>query len=205
MDGPNPSIPVPEIRDYRRINAELTRLLDEGHTAVTLVGVERQRLLVSGLSGNWRAIVHVDGPAGPELGADVDAPNLTIIAPEAADGAGRGFVAGRLLIRGRVGDAVGYGQKGGVIVVMGEAGHRAGLMMEGGTLVLLDRVGRLCGDRQSGGRIFARSALLGTNPGWGWRGGRLANMEVLTRDDADALAVSVLGLEPWLSAREGGS
>ena len=35
-----PSLPIPEIRDYQKINAELVALLDEGHRLVRLEGAE---------------------------------------------------------------------------------------------------------------------------------------------------------------------
>ena len=71
----DPVIVVPEVRDYTKINAELTRLLDAGHRRVRLAGVDGQRLLARGLRGDWSAEVIVEGNAGPELAADLIAPN----------------------------------------------------------------------------------------------------------------------------------
>src|SRR4051794_29906274 len=65
------SIPVPELRDYHQINAELVRRLDLGQRHVRLEGVAGHRLLVAGLAGPWQAIVEVDGNAGPELAAEL--------------------------------------------------------------------------------------------------------------------------------------
>ncbi len=75
-----PSLSIPEIRDYQKINAELVALLDQGHRLVRLEGAEGQRLLASGLSGSWQAVVEIVGQTGPEVAADLDAPDLVIVA-----------------------------------------------------------------------------------------------------------------------------
>jgi glutamate synthase domain-containing protein 3 len=167
-----PAVLVAEVRDYDRINAEVARLLDEEKRVVRLAAVDGQRLLLGGLRGDWHATVVVEGNAGPELAASLDAPRLTVVCEgSAADGAGRSMRAGRLLIRGNAGDAVAYGQSGGAIVVAGEAGARAGLALSGGVLVLMGSVGRLAGDRQSGGSIFAPANRIGPYASRGRRGG----------------------------------
>src|SRR3954447_22391544 len=108
-----PSLAIPEIRDYQRINSELAVLLDQGHERVRLLGAEGQRLLVSGLSGPWKAVVEVEGRTGPELCAGLDAPGLSVVARgPTADGAGRGLRGGTLVILGSAEDAAGYGQSG---------------------------------------------------------------------------------------------
>jgi glutamate synthase domain-containing protein 3 len=176
-DRTTPVVPIPEIRDYQRINAELARLLDEGHARVRLAGAEGQRLLVSELAGSWQAVVEVEGRAGPELAAGLDAPALTVVCRgPAADGAARGLRAGRLMILGDVGVAVGYAQEGGLILVTGSAGARAGLNQRGGMLVVLGAVGRLAGDRQSGGLLFAFGDRIGPHAGRGARAGRFVRL-----------------------------
>jgi methylamine---glutamate N-methyltransferase subunit B len=171
-ESPIPSLAIPEIRDYHKVNAELVALLDRGHPSIRLEGAEGQRLLASGLRGDWKAVIEIIGRTGPELAADLDAPNLTVIARgPSADGAGRGLKAGRVLILGDVGDVAGYAQSGGLLVIVGPAGHRAGLAQSGGTLAILGPVGRLAGDRQSGGRFFIPGGVLGPHAGRGRRGG----------------------------------
>lgn len=168
-----PVLAIPEIRDYQRINAELAALLDAGHRRVRLEGAEGQRLLVSGLVGAWEAVVEVDGRTGPECAADLDAPGLVVVCSgRAADGAGRGLKAGRVLFLDGAGDATGYAQEGGLLVVAGPVGHRAGLAQAGGTLALLGPVGRLAGERQSGGRAFVVPGRIGPHAGRGRVGGR---------------------------------
>lgn len=158
---PVAEIPVALVRDYQRINRELIVALDAGQRRLRLTGAEGQRLLVSGLAGPWEAVIEVDGDAGPELAADLDAPGLTVLCSgKAADGAGRGLKAGRLAIRLDAGDAVGAAMSGGSIVVAGRTGHRAGLGQRGGTLVLLGAVGRLAADRRRGGFVLADPARL---------------------------------------------
>ncbi len=124
QSGPNEVVlSVPEIRDYRAINGEVVRLLDQGCRAIRLTGAGGQRLLASGLIGSWAASIEVVGDAGPELGAEVDAPNLTLICRgSVGDGGASGLIAGRVLILGRAGDAFGYGQRGGLAMVVGTVG-----------------------------------------------------------------------------------
>ena len=165
---------VPELRDYQQINAELVRRLNLGERHVRLEGVDGQRLLVSRIAGAWKALIELDGNAGPELAAELDAPDLTVVCrASAADGAGRGLAAGRLLIGGQAGTAIGYFQRGGLIVAVGNVGPRAGLDQLGGDLVLLDKVARLAGERQSGGRLFFKQGRIGPHAGHGRRAGRL--------------------------------
>jgi glutamate synthase domain-containing protein 3 len=172
-EGAAAVVSVPEVRDYQRINAELVRLLDAGCRRVRLAGAEGQRLLVAGLAGGWDAVVEVEGNAGPELAAGLDAPNLVVIVHgSAADGAASMLRAGLVVIRGNAGPAIGYAQAGGSIIVVGDAGPRAGLNQSGGDLTLLGRVGALAGERQSGGRLFALGPALGPHRSRGQRGGR---------------------------------
>lgn len=169
-----PLIVIPEVRDYQRINSELVVRLDEGHSLVRLTGADGHRLLVSGISGNWNAVVEVEGRVGPEIGFGLNAPGLTVICRgDAADGAGSGLQAGLLVILGSAGHAVGYAQRGGTIVVTKDCGHRAGLNQSGGLLVLLGSAGRLVGERQSQGTILVGTDKLGPHSGHGHHGGRL--------------------------------
>jgi formylmethanofuran dehydrogenase subunit C len=169
-----PIIVVPDIRDYTKINSELTKLLDAGHRLVRLIGVDGQRLLTHGLRGLWSAIVIVEGNAGPELAAELDAPNLIVACSGSAkDGAGRGIKTGRLWIGGNAESAVGYGQSGGTIFVRGSAGPRAGLGQTGGSLMVVGEVGRLSGERQSGGVLMIKNGPIGPFSGHGRIGGRI--------------------------------
>lgn len=200
-----PTVPVPEIRDYHVINAEVVRLLDAGRTHVRLAGAEGQRLLLAGLAGAWQAVVEVDGRAGPELAAGLDAPGLTVVCRgPTADGAARGLAGGLVVLCGDTGAAVGYAQRGGAVVVKGDAGPRAGLNQTGGDLLLLGRVGALAGERQAGGRLFAVAPTLGPYAGHARRGGRLIRLAApddfaTGLDPADgAAAVELLSRAfPW--------
>lgn len=201
--GPaSPSLLIPEIRDYRAINAELVALLDRGHSRVRLEGAEGQRLLASGLKGPWRATVEIIGRTGPEVVADLDAPALTVIVRgSTADGAARGLRAGRVIILGDAGDAAGYGQSGGILLISGSAGHRAGLAQSGGVLAILGSMGRLACDRQSGGRLFLPKGTLGPHSGRGRRGGRLIGPSGSGPPEEDDLVAwrSVLSLADGLA------
>ncbi|HWE37665.1 MAG TPA: glutamate synthase [Isosphaeraceae bacterium] len=196
-----PTVVVPEVREYTRINAEVARLLDLGATRVRLAGVEGQRLLLAGLAGPWSATVVVEGRAGPELAAGMDAPGLTVVCHgDALDGAGSNLKSGRLWVLGDAGDAVGYAQAGGAIVVAGAAGHRAGLNMNDGVLILSGAVGRLAGERQAGGRIFVKEGHAGPHLGHGRRGGRLVVLTMPLPDDPadlDSHRAALRGMEEW--------
>jgi len=185
-------LPVPELRDYRRINAEIARHLDAGEIRVRLSGVEGQRLLLHGLAGPWDAIVEVEGDAGPELAAELDAPNLLVVCNgDAADGAGRHARGGRLLILGTAGTATAYGLRGGSVVAAQATGPRAGLNLAGGSLVLLGPAGQLAGERQP-------------HAGRGRRGGGLICIRLAEESDPageiEPLRNALRGLEPWLGA-----
>lgn len=201
MNRPAPSLAVNEIRDYRRVNAELARLLDAGARHVRLTGVEGQRLLVSDLKGDWDAVVEVEGPAGPEFAAGLDAPDLLVVASAAADGAGRGLRAGRVAILERAGDGLGYEMAGGLIVSAGTTGHRAGLRMMGGLLLVLGTRGRLIGDRQAGGAIAVRGAIP-TAPQHGRIGGWLGSLDDVdpTSDAAASARESLAAIDERLAA-----
>lgn len=176
-ERPVPVVSIPDIRDYERINAALVQFLDDGHPRVRLQGAEGQRLLAAGLSGAWRAVVEVEGRAGPEVAAELNAPGLTVECHgPVADGAGRSLRAGTVVIRGDAGPALGYALEGGAILTVGNAAARAGLNQRGGVIVVLGAVGRLAGERQSGGLFFARGGQLGPHAGRGARGGRLVRL-----------------------------
>jgi glutamate synthase domain-containing protein 3 len=188
-------LPVPEIRDYQRINVELTTLLDSGHRHIRLAGVEGQRLLVSGLRGAWDAIVEVEGQAGPELGAWLDAPGLTVFCRGGAgDGVGSGLTDGLIVVGGDAGAAVGYAMRGGAIVVAGATGPRAGLNQAGGALLLCGSVDRLAGERQSGGRLFALADRLGPHVSRGQRGGTIVALASWDEPDIRSLDPADLAL-----------
>ncbi len=147
-------VPVPEIRDYLQVNRRLTQLLDAGVSRIRLAGVEKQRLLVSGLEGPWKATIEIEGSAGPELAAGLNAPDLTVIAEgSAADGLGAGMKAGTLVLTGDTSVAAGYAQIGGTIVVLGSVAERVGLEQVGGHLIVFGRTGPLVGERQRGGTL----------------------------------------------------
>jgi methylamine---glutamate N-methyltransferase subunit B len=194
---------VSEIRDYRAINGELVRHLDDGRRRFRLTGANGHRLLVAGLTGPWSAVIEVDGNAGPELSAEMDAPGVTVVCRgAAADGGASRMKSGRVLILGAVGPAFGYALRGGLAMVVGTAGARAGLRQLGGDLILLGPAGSLAGERQAGGRFITHGPL-GTHPGRGRQGGRFIRMDVEggvlgDADDRGAMREAFEAFAPWL-------
>jgi glutamate synthase domain-containing protein 3 len=201
---PEVVLSVPEIRDYRAINGELVRCLDQGLRSIRLTGANGHRLLVSGLAGPWDAVVEVVGDAGPELAAEMDAPGVTVVCRgSTADGGASRLKSGRVLILGAAGPAFGYALSGGLAMVVGTAGARAGLRQLGGDLILLGRAGPLVGERQSGGRLLTH-ADLGPHAGHGRLGGRFIRMDIgggLLGDAEDraAMGLALSAFDPWLS------
>ena len=201
--SPEVVLSVPEIRDYRAINGELVRFLDQGCYRLRLTGANGHRLLVSGLAGPWNAVIEVVGDAGPELAAELDAPDVTVVCRgSTADGGASRLNSGRVLILGAAGVAFGYAQRGGLAMVVGTTGARAGLRQLGGDLILLGRAGPLAGERQLGGRILTR-ADLGPHAGRGRLGGRFIRMDVGEGvlgdvEDHAAMGSALSAFNPWL-------
>ncbi len=184
---PGVVIPVPEIRDYHEINKEIVRHLDEGRKTIRLSSVRGQRLLAAGLRGEWSATIVMEGDAGPELAAGLDAPGLIVIGlGSSADGAASGLRAGTVVLLGGAGPALGYAMRGGRVVAAGSVGPRAGLGQSGGEIVVLGEAGPLAAERQSGGRFVVGSGRLGPHPGLGQRGGELVLMKP---EDLDRLEI----------------
>jgi glutamate synthase domain-containing protein 3 len=195
------SLSVAEIRDYAQINAYLAQALDRGAKVVRLTGVDGQRLLGSRLRGPWNAAIEVEGRAGPELAAEMDAPGLSVVALQgAADGAGRGLMAGRIVVLGPASDGLGYAMLDGTILALSGAGARAGLRQKGGLIAISGPVGPLAAERQSGGTFWVLSGHVGGHPGRGRQGGRLIAPGFGEPDTADAhmLKDASTGLGPWL-------
>ncbi|WP_165245884.1 glutamate synthase [Paludisphaera soli] len=191
--APDSPISVTELRDYHQINAEVVRRLKRGATRIRLEGPAGHRLLLAGLRGPWRAVIEVEGDAGPELAAGMDAPNLNVVCKGAsADGAGSRLIAGSLLLLGPTGSAVGYHQRGGLIVAASRVGPRAGLGMSGGDLVLFGPAASMAGERQSGGRLFLPDSGSGPHLGRDSRGGRriLASQAGSHPDDRRILSLA---------------
>jgi glutamate synthase domain-containing protein 3 len=196
-------IAVPEIRDYHAINSELVRCLDAGHRIHHLAGVRGHRLLAAGLAGTWTALIEVEGDAGPELAAGLDAPGVIVVCRgRADDGAASRLRAGTVLVLGEVGIAFGYAQAGGVAVARSGAGSRAGLGQSGGDLILLGTAGPLAGERQSGGRLFAFADRIGPHAGRGRSAGRLIRLAVdgdgSTAVDRAEWTARLEPLRPWI-------
>ncbi len=200
--SPDAVIDVPDIRDYQRINAELIQLLDQGARHIRLIGVESQRLLLAGLSGSWQATIEIEGNAGPELAAGLNAPELKVVCVgSAADGTGSNLIGGQVLILGNAGACAGVSQRGGSIIIVGSAAERAGLNQSGGILLLLGRSRHLAGERQSGGILIAEDRSLGGHAGRGRRGGRLLRLtEPIREMDAAIPRNAIAPFRSWLES-----
>lgn len=185
--GPRRTLLVPEVRDYQLINRQVTLWLEQGVTHITLQGAERQRLLLAGLRGPWRAVIEVVGDAGPELAAELDAQDLGVVCHGSCDdGAGRSLAAGSLVLCGPAAACVGYRQRGGLILAASAVGARAGLEQSGGTLILHGPVDPLCGERQRGGVLVITGNETPRHLGRGRCGGTVWQPAVAPLVGADA-------------------
>ena len=185
---------VPEIRDYERINLEIAARLQAGFRRILLQGVEGQRLLVSGLSGDWQGTVILRGRAGPDLGAGLNVPRLTVICEgDVADGVGHSLRGGLILVRGDAGTCAGYGQTGGQIVIEGNAGPRAGINQKGGLLAILGQAGDFAGERRRNGILALFGDRVGKLRDHAATGGRFLDLD---RDDPpkDGLDPEILAM-----------
>ena len=166
-DRTTPVVPIPEIRDYQRINAELARLLDEGHARVRLSGAEGHRLLISDLAGSWQAVVEVEGRAGPEFAAGLDAPGVTVVCRGPATDGGAKSPRGESRSSATRAMPWAMPRRAASCSSPGRRVPAAGLNQHGGVLAVLGAVGRLAGDRQAGGRLFAFDDRIGSHAGRG--------------------------------------
>lgn len=191
---------VPEIRDYHQINREVARLLSTGATRVRLMGVDGQRLLLSGLEGPWSATLEIVGTTGPDLAFGMNAPGVrAIVMGSAGAGAGYGLKAGTVLIVRDAAEGVGARMEGGTVIVAGTAGHRAGYRQSGGRLLVLGPAGRLAGDRRTGGTLLLDAARASTPFGRGAIGFRWLQSDdqgisgLLSAEECRALRESLAG------------
>ncbi len=151
---------VDEIRDYSRINVEVSRLFESGASRIRLARCGGQRLLLFGLRGRGDCLIEVEGDVGPEFAAELDAADVRVyVRGSVADGVARGMRSGAVLVAGNAGDVAGYAMAGGTLAIAGWAGRRVGLDMTGGLIAICGGTGGLVGERRRGGTIEVAGAI----------------------------------------------
>lgn len=173
---------------YRELNNMVKRCVADGVEVITLDGVNGQRYIADGITGNQQIIIN--GTPGNDLAAYMNGPEL-VVNGNAQDAIGNTMNAGRIIVHGNAGDTVGYAMRGGEIFVRGNVGYRVGIHMKeykeikpvvviggiagdffgeymaGGRMILLglgveeeqQAVGSFCGTGMHGGIIYIRGEV----------------------------------------------
>ena len=160
----------------RALNAKLQSQTDEtnqkeweiinprGSHAIA-VGVDAPiNVMVRGSTGyycggmNKRALIHVDGSAGPGVAENMMS-GTVIIDGDASQYAGATGHGGILVIKGNAASRCGISMKGIDIVVHGNIGHMSAFMAQSGNLVVCGDAGDALGDSIYEARLFVRGAV----------------------------------------------
>jgi glutamate synthase domain-containing protein 3 len=112
---------------YRRLNAQLRKLVSAGTEKIVIHNVCGQRYIGTDL--NKPVEIDIHGTLGNDLGAFMEDPIITIYG-NAQDGTGNTMNAGKIVIQGRAGDITGLSARGGEIYVRESVGYRAGIHMK---------------------------------------------------------------------------
>ena len=113
---------------YRQLNEAIRAAFDAGAGTVRVTGVNGQRYIGTGISGEDRRI-EIDGTPGNDLGMFMDGPTV-VVRGNTQDGVGNTMNAGTVHVHGDAGDVLGYGMRGGKVLVKGDVGYRVGIHMK---------------------------------------------------------------------------
>lgn len=166
---------------YRDLNLQIRGLIQEGFEKIVLEGVNGQRYIGTGLTGNVEIVVN--GVPGNDLGAFMDGPSIKVN-DNAQDGVGNTMNSGKIVISGHAGDVLGYGMRGGRIYVAGDVGYRVGIHMKSfleqvPVVVAGGRAGDFFGEYMAGGIMVLlglgceTGRIVGSHVGTGMHGGTL--------------------------------
>ncbi len=107
---------------------------------------------------NQRAIIHVDGSAGPGVSENMMSGQI-IVEGDASQYAGATAHGGLLLIKGNASSRCGISMKGVDIVVFGSVGHMSAFMAQSGNLMILGDADDGLGDSIYEANIFVRGSV----------------------------------------------
>ncbi len=172
---------------YRDLNRMIRSAVSAGDREFTLVNVEGQRYIGTGLGDDVKINIH--GVPGNDLAAFMNGASI-VIEGNAQDGVGNTMNRGRIAVHGDAGDILGYSMRGGKVLVEGSVGYRScihmkalsdrlpavvigggagsylGEYMAGGVLVVLgldhgdvSPVGEYVGTGMHGGVIYIRGKI----------------------------------------------
>jgi glutamate synthase domain-containing protein 3 len=159
-----------EGRTASEINAQIVRLMREGHGTIALRNPGAKHSLAVGILN--RLNLHIEGSLGYFGCGLLDGPNVKIrgrvgwscaenmmagtvvIEKNAGSTFGAALRGGDLVCRGDVGSRTGIDMKGGTIVVGGRTGIFSGFMMQRGRMIVLGDAGTNLGDSMYDGTIY---------------------------------------------------
>lgn len=145
---------LPEWRDSEAVTREVVAALNLGTTLIHLTGARGDRLLLSGMEGDWHASIRIDGNAGTEFCRGLNSPNLFVyLNGDCGSGPGFALKSGTIVIGGKAGAMVGSQIEGGQIWCLGPAGPRLAHRSRGGMIVVGNALGPLAMDRRTSGTL----------------------------------------------------
>ena len=145
---------LPEWRDSEAVTREVVAALNLGTSLIHLTCARGDRLLLSGLEGDWHASIRIDGNAGTEFCRGLNCPNLLVyLNGDCGSGPGFGLKSGTIALAGKAGSLVGSQIEGGQIWCLGPAGPRLAHRSRGGMIVVGNALGPMAMDRRISGTL----------------------------------------------------
>lgn len=200
--------------DYRTLNVEIRKAMEEGATRIIIEGVMGQRYIASAATSK-ELYIGIKGTPGNNLGAFLNGPTIEVFG-NAQDMTGNTMSSGRIVVHGNAWDVTGLAARGGRILVQGSSGYRVGIHMKAfgdnkPTIAIGGRAGDYLGEYMAGGDllVLGNGVLEGESPvgafvGAGIHGGRIfvrgpvaehqlgTGAAVRPLDDADKMALEEL-------------
>jgi glutamate synthase domain-containing protein 3 len=149
--------------DYRTLNTEIRRVMEDGAAVIRIDGVMGQRYIASAAS-HKDLYIKINGTPGNNLGAFLDGPTIEVFG-NAQDMTGNTMSSGRIIVHGNAWDVTGLAARGGRILVQGNSGFRVGIHMKAfgeqkPTIVIGGRAGDYLGEYMAGGTILILGNLV---------------------------------------------
>ena len=143
--------------DYRTLNVEIRKAMEEGASRIIIKGVMGQRYIASAATAKG-LYIGIAGTPGNNLGAFLNGPTIEVFG-NAQDMTGNTMSSGRIIVHGNAWDVTGLAARGGRILVKGSSGYRVGIHMKAfgdqrPTVVIGGRAGDYLGEYMAGGAIL---------------------------------------------------
>ncbi|MBI4563443.1 MAG: glutamate synthase [Planctomycetes bacterium] len=129
-------------RPTREINAEIKRLLAEGHAEIVVKNPAARHNLAVGVVQPCTLIF--EGSVGYYCGGMIDGPHVEIKG-SAGWGLAESMMNGRVVVHGNAGNAAAAAIRGGSVIIHGDAAARAGIAIKGGVVLIEGNCGYMAG------------------------------------------------------------